>query len=713
VCFGQLLLATLVLMLFGAATISALQRGCKRFELSTVAMHTSGVSLALISIVVGQLACMTWVFVRSGISGVSYALSGIQLPITLVEVLFVSVALILPYLRTQVGGLRRGQSRRSPSQISGSVIATVVVLVCAFLPLALRELPRTIALSSDPDQHAYYAHQIIRLGVIPWEQGIFGIEAFGYPAGFAVLNAVWMLCSGLSAVEVVTVQPMIQCMLALLLCGAVAPRRLFALRLSNPMVCTDRIAVSTCLILIVCYWFILPFGNQANRYLGSGTARLSTSTLSSIVLLGWILFPAKGLPSYSKRIQVAVFALITALLATFNPMSALLPFLITCLTASLLWIEIFMRQRGEVRESAITRWLSFGLCLVPLFLVFCDPYFMQPLAKSVRVIFFAGPPSPSGSASIGWFSHVSLPSQAVWARLNLGQVIRLFLAGTDGGLTGSHTATFLMLAAAATWILVFPAQAKRLAVVVVVILFSMWLAEGLTLSGSQDTPLYLVQPYIMQSLWDSGVVLGALFVMGLVGSVYVLLASPGAELALGVAVTLSLLPSRSIAQLNSELSLAPRVGMCGSFGCVAPSDVETIKFVKSFGEEILRRYSDLDFVRAPKILILGHPAIHGPEKWIFPYGASRIISLASPLPVAFFYGQGSKEWSYENYMQRVCSQLDRDWLRARNIRYLFLPESNPGCLRGKERVLGEMKVLFESGASRFLQIIPDNGAQEG
>jgi hypothetical protein len=64
-------------------------------------------------------------------------------------------------------------------------------------------------------------------------------------------------------------------------------------------------------------------------------------------------------------------------------------------------------------------------------------------------------------------------------------------------------------------------------------------------------------------------------------------------------------------------------------------------------------------------------------------------------------------------MQRVCSQLDRDWLRARNIRYLFLPESNPGCLRGKERVLGEMKVLFESGASRFLQIIPDNGAQEG
>jgi hypothetical protein len=76
----------------------------------------------------------------------------------------------------------------------------------------------------------------------------------------------------------------------------------------------------------------------------------------------------------------------------------------------------------------------------------------------------------------------------------------------------------------------------------------------------------------------------------------------------------------------------------------------------------------------------------------------------SPLPVAFFYGRGSPLWSYENYLTRVCQQFDREWMRQHNIRYLFIPSSNPGCLRGRDRVLAESTVLFERDGAKVVAL---------
>lgn len=709
---ARLLLASCILMLVGAATTNVALRSAKIRELISVSIPIPTVSRAILFLVAGQLVSMVWIFLRSGISSIAYGFLGRRLPITLTELVVLFAALATSY---QIGRrrleLNEVQSRALRLN-TGGVVGTVLLLVCALLPLALRELPRSIALSSDPDQHAYWAHQIVRLGGIPWEQGIFGDEPFGYPAGFAVLNALWMLFSGLSAVEIVTVQPMIQCLLAVLLCGAVAPICLSMLQRRAATGFAEYEVVISCLLLLGCYWFLLPFGNQTNRYLGSGTARLSTSLLSALVLLGWILFPSRMVSHFARRIRLIVFAIATAFVATFNPMSALLPLLVTSLTAARLLIDLFARSKRQGDFNADSRWLSFGLCISPLLLVFCDPYFSKPLTGAIKDLLFGGVPRSSGGLSFAALSHVTTPSQPIWDWLNPAQMMRLFLAGTRAEMLSSFGSGLLFLVAAVTWFFAFPVHAKRFAALLATALCLLWLADGLHLSDFQDAPLYLVQPYIIQSLWDCGVLFGCLCISGLITGAFAFLSKARAVAFLTFVVVLSLISPRSGAQLNSQMTLSPRVATCGSFGCVTANDAEVFRFVKKFGAGVLTKYSNLDFANAPKILILGHPAIHGPEKWVFPYGASRVLPQESPLPVAFFYGQGSKAWTYENYMERICSQFDRDWLRSHNIRYLFLPESNPGCLRGRERVLGEMTVLFESGSSKFMQIFPDKGLAE-
>jgi hypothetical protein len=401
-----------------------------------------------------------------------------------------------------------------------------------------------------------------------------------------------------------------------------------------------------------------------------------------------------------------VFSLATAFVATFNPMSAILPLLLTCCSAISLLFERHLRAEPQRKGRAVRQLVSLGLCIAPLLLVFCDPYFSRPLLAAASGLFLGEVGQSAGDVSSTLGSHITLPAKPIWSELSLANVVRLFLAGTGKDLYSSVSGTLLLLASAVGWFLAFPAHARRFTLLIATTLTLLWLADGLHLSGPQDTPIYLVQPYIIQSLWDSGVLFGCLCIVGLITGVFNFLSGTQSQILLTAAIVMSLLPSRSGAQLNNELNLTPRVTSCGSFGCVTPNDVQVFRFIKTYGDSIIAKYSNLDFANAPKILLLGHPAIHGPEKWVFPYGASRVLPQESPLPVAFFYGQGSRAWSYENYMQRVCTQFDRDWLRSHNIRYLFLPESNPGCLRGRERVLGEMTVLFESGASRFMQIVP-------
>jgi hypothetical protein len=248
----------------------------------------------------------------------------------------------------------------------------------------------------------------------------------------------------------------------------------------------------------------------------------------------------------------------------------------------------------------------------------------------------------------------------------------------------------------------------RRALTFVVLVCCLSLASYTTLaiphSGDAHRPFYLLQPYLNHAFMQSATVLGYLgLAVGLHGILSLFGRSGLAALAVG-GIAVVTLPKSSLASQNPRFNLTPRVSVCGTMGCVTPADHAAMAFLQELSEGVLAKYRGLSYEEMPKVLILGHPVELGLEKWIFPQGASRLVPLVSKLPVAFFYGRGSSSWTFENYRNRVCLQFDIEWLKRRNIRYLFMGTENPGCLRGRQRVFSESTVLFEKNGARVLQL---------
>lgn len=649
-----------------------------------------GLSRLVCGAVVGQIACVVWVVLRSGVSGVAYGLVGRQLPVTVWELLLVGCAVIAVALRRG----RLNQSGAWGGVSVGDAAAFVVLLVCIFLPLGVRELPRTLALSSDPDQHAFWASQVVRVGGIPWDQGILGVGSFDYPAGFSVVNACWMVLSQLSAVEIVTVQPMVQFLWGLMLCVALTPLVLRGMRLKN----TNGAALVAGLVALLLYWFVLPYGMQSGRYHLSGTARLSTSMLSSVVILAWLLAPAvAGIHVGRAGMVRAVMFATTALIAMCNPMSAVVPAVLSCTPLHLAkaqgsWSLIgILRACGAVMLSG----------LVGIALLLSDPYFFTRCMQVIAPLLAdAGSATTAVASSGSTVLSFSRPAASMAESIGALSIAQLLVGGLYNLEQLQWMPAMAVLLVWCVWFLQSRTSALRYGMLVVVSLVIRYFASGIRGGGDVTAPMYLIQPYIGQGVLEFGVMLGCLLacvgwcaVFGARGRLTFLASA-------GLLALVCVWPSKSIALRSGQFKMDPRVTDCGSFGCATSGDLAALSFLEQLGTDIVKRYPHLTFESAPKVLLLGHPAVHGVERWVFPYGASRIAPMWSPLPVAFFYGRGSALWSYENYLSRVCHQFDREWMRQHNIRYFFIPSSNPGCLRGRERVLAELPVLFESDGAR-------------
>jgi hypothetical protein len=75
------------------------------------------------------------------------------------------------------------------------------------------------------------------------------------------------------------------------------------------------------------------------------------------------------------------------------------------------------------------------------------------------------------------------------------------------------------------------------------------------------------------------------------------------------------------------------------------------------------------------------------------------------MPLAFYYSQGWKDFSYKNYRDKVCRRFDLQWLIKRNVRYMFLPsQRGPICVRGLDRLLKDEMILFRSTNSLFIKL---------
>jgi hypothetical protein len=650
------------------------------------------VSRSILALCVGQIASMSWVFARSALSGLVFYFTAHQLPISSVEVWALVICVLFVVSRAK----RESESRFNAWQVVG----LLVVLACISIPVAFRDLPRTVALSSDPDQHAFWASQVYKLGIVPWDQGLTGVGPLGYPAGFAALNAIWMFFSGCSAVEIVTIQPMLQFLLATAACAAYAPILIGSVRLRSSAFREDSgnwAVVLAALAAIVLYWFALPYGLQAERFHGEGTARLSCSLLSALVLLSWVTPTNSLLTSKEQSIRLIVVSSSVALLATINPLSALLPGVFLGLIGlDYCWHKL----RSRCKREALCTLLG---CLMVIAIIFAgEPYLVT---HAVRALGFSST-SATATTQVATSSPLSitLSTEHVFEWLSFRRIMSYLLAGTYIDNPIMQPIHLLFVVACTVWGLGAFRAVLRWIVALGVCGITAFAFVGLGVTGSIELPLYLVQPYVVQSVFQCGAILGFIALMPLLLKLFSLRSALITACISVVTICCFCVPTTPITARSGAFNMHIRGGYCGSIACLSEGDREAFLFIEQLGHRIQQQYPSLSYANAPKILILGIPADLGGERWVFPSGSARALPIISPLPVAFFYGRGHPDWTFENYQARLCQNLDLDWIKKRNIRYLFLAKNDPGCMKRRREVVRQGKVIFEHQGTRVIKL---------
>jgi hypothetical protein len=420
-------------------------------------------------------------------------------------------------------------------------------------------------------------------------------------------------------------------------------------------------------------------------------------------ILAGIVALSGSLQSRAQRITwLLSLVAVVAVVATINPITAVFPCSIVALVALYeLARSVWAYRHPHVIASGVLPVLCVGLG--GLFLILSDPYFTEMIisALSHRGGNVASVEASSASSVSLAFS---LPGEPFWPWIKPTRLCAFLFGGTYPP-EFFTTQLYVIVAGLFLWWLVTAAKSSlRFALLWLYLGVTFYLTLGIPRSGDVHRPMYLIQPYIMQSMMQAGCVLGLLlWAMGTLCMARSL-RGWGVTLVLAASVASIASPDTSLATYNRHFDTKPRRAYCGSLGCPSEGDRAAVRFVKQLGADLLSKYSGISYEEAPKIMIPAHPADLGMEKWLFPFGASRLLPLESPLPVAFFYGRGSPQWSYDNYRRHVCFQFDIEWLKRRNVRFLFLPANNPGCIRGKSRVVENSTVLFEQEGTKVLKL---------
>jgi hypothetical protein len=656
-------------------------------------INLPALSQDLAALAIGQISLMTYLLIRSAVSGGVYYFFGLQAPVTTIEIS--ALGLLGIWLISQ-RATHLAINRPSPSR----VINLIAVLICCLGPVVLRELPRTLPLSSDPDQHTFWASQIVRLGIIPWDQGILGIGSFGYPAGFAAVNSIWISFSGLSAVEIVTMQPQIQFLLALLLCSAAAEILIQRSQVStNAQLLqrnSDSAVLFTALGLILIYWLVLPYGLQNERIHGEGTARLSCSLLVAVITLIWVS-SAHYLRSYHALFFLVLTALVSlALITTINPIAAAGSIFLTSI--------IVIRALGiGLKRAGFT--LCAVSCLVSIFILYVilagDPYIFKIALNSLMSILNKA--QPSQAAIDSGAVRMALDSNAALKWLSPAELYSLLFSGTEQLKSLVSWRLALVIVAFAIWVLTSVQTAARWLIALVICSFTLWLSASVHGGGDATSPAYLIKPYIYEAALQNGAIL--LFI-ALTPPLYLIGHHLGSRAASSIVLVLVAVgvfrPLSHRGNDRSAFNLTPRECGTKNSNCLSVAETLALDFLSLHTNEIRARYPDLTYATAPKVLILGSPVSRGPERWVFPSGLARVAPNYSALPVAFFYGRGSPDWNYENYQARVCKNLDLDWLRRRNVRFILVGKREPGCMRRKREMIKGLTTLFEMDGVRVL-----------
>lgn len=648
-------------------------------------------------LLVGQVGICTIFYFRSMLSHVSRITTGVSLPITPLEMWGIAAALLCA---TIISGYKKSQisTLRSLPHALRSAALEVGVLWIAFLGISLMELPREIMLSSDPDLHAYWASQVGRVGEVPWNQGLWGMDRFSYPAGFAVLNYVWSVFSLLSVPTVVTTQPLLQTQLSLALIAWTAC--LFTGG-KSPASCTHTLLFAQ---LMMIYYSLLPFGYQHNHFHLEGTGRLSAGLLATACLTSSILFMrevVRGAVSVWGATLYTLFNGLTLALLTFiNPGVVLISGCFVAL-GTMTYLVMVSNDPWYRRSLAL---LGFFLPLAEV--VLGDPYYYDLINGPGGAV-----AAPEGAAlTVNHVFELIITSAHSFASSPLTSLMKfivldLLSAETTQWVFAAALVAYLVSAAYAWW------RKKRFDVtdgILIVLITCAWMIHSLilvpiALALAGHGPARLLHPYLMQSVQQNMFIILCLCFALILSRLALYL-----RWWISLLVVLALLkPMVALRAASDMVNLKSRYQYSGSMGDLTADDSKVIAFIEEFSGSIFAKYPNLNARTVPKILIPNEPLILGNEKWLFSGGGARVLPFKKTLPVAFYYSQGdSRDYSWASYKQRVCEGLDRSWMLTRNIRYVFLPTQLGGpCSRALKSAVRQKDILFQSGDAIFATIV--------
>lgn len=605
-----------------------------------------------LALATGQATLALYVLLRSLLQAkVGHA------PLTGIE-LFILVAASAAYLIRAHPGRAVWQRHWT----SGRWLPLELGLLCAIcLLIGDRELPRVVMLSSDPDTHAYFARQIELLCGIPWVGG----DLFNYPAGTGVLGFLWAKLSLLDVRNSVTALPLLQAFTAALIVAE-------ALALRCRRFGTIALVFATALG-ITCAGLLVPLFSVYAHMEGAG--RQMGITFLALVVLP--LLPQQPSMLRQGRPMAIVVSLGLLTLAILNPINIVVPLIL--LAAFSLGCILWERR---------IPWLVLSPLLLVLLLLL-DPYYHAMLlghgTSASRFTLSGDLREISGTEILRHWKALLL--QGPWQ----------FLKDFTHLIPQQKQPVFglLLAACALPWLIKLRRKSTilaRLLVIAAFVLLSLWAADRLFATLLNDRRFYLLQPYFALSLGQ----LKILTVTVLAAAAPAALARHPLWKAALPAVVLVALTSIAMHRVQPMMA-SPRVDYCGSLGCASKDDLAVLEDVQR-----LWRQHEL----SPGYVLLPNSRHHAHnESWIFPVTGTRALPFYDAPPAAFYYYQGSADFTTANYLAHVCERFDRKWLLAHGVRYVFLPSNREAaCLDGMDALPQAAKTLAHHGQSRFLEL---------
>ena len=609
-------------------------------------------------IAVGQVALVIYIYLRSLVT-----VWAPWLPLTHPELALLVVASVVVLLHRRIwqhGELATTEGR-------AWLLLQLGLLAGVALIVADRDLPRVVMLSTDPDIHAYLANFLVRMGSIPWS----GESVFGYPAGSAALGYAWGALGALDVRDAITMLPLFATFVAALVIGEAAA--------THSQRNGTRLLLMLTAVALTAGAFMLPLFIRFSHM--EGTARQFSVVFSATVLA---LLHAHLVDRTASRLRLAAALLCTLfVLAVLNPASVVVPSAIVA--GSILHMALQRQRYG---------WLVAALFLVPLALLL-DPYYYAlmwpdstPIAKSVATDRFTELPTSkilSGVAAY-WVERPLGLLQTGWSMAR-GQRWPLFAGLLVALAAAAHLSGVRLRRDATIW----------LPILLAIVLLSM--LEAFSTATRTDSRFYLLAPYLAFSMTQQKMLLLTAATVAVVMAACTNRERLWSWRASAITVAFVLLATLTM-RWQEPLQLQPRYGYCGPSGCPTIDDIAVLEGIRS-----LQSQGRLSATVRNRILLPNSLRPGTTEYWIFPTTASRALPFFNGPDSAFFYYQGDRDYTTDNYLRHVCKRFDRNWLASQGIGYVFLPsDRGDACLHGMDLLVQTEQVVLNSGNAYLLRL---------